>query len=50
MAVDHSPYEGMNVRGWPELVVARGEIVARDGRYVGEPARGQFIERQTRSG
>jgi dihydropyrimidinase len=45
MAVDHSPYHGMTVTGWPELVFARGELVARDGRYVGEPARGRYVSR-----
>ncbi len=49
MHVDHSPYEGMRVTGWPEIVFARGEIVARDGRYVGEPARGRFVPRTPRS-
>jgi dihydropyrimidinase len=48
MAVDHSPYAGLTVSGWPELVFARGEVVARDGRYVGEPARGRFVTRRAR--
>ncbi len=50
MHVDHSPYAGMNVTGWPEIVFARGEIIARQGRYVGEPARGRFIARAPRTG
>ena len=45
MAVDHSPYEDRTVTGWPALVLSRGEVVARDGRFVGEPARGRFVER-----
>ena len=45
MAVDHSPYHGMTVTGWPELVLARGDLVARDGRYIGEPARGRYVSR-----
>jgi len=49
MAVDHSPYEGLTVTGWPGLVIARGEIVARDGRYVGEPARGRYVTRSPRT-
>jgi dihydropyrimidinase len=49
MAVDHSPYEGMTVTGWPETVLARGDIVARDGRYVGELARGRYIARSPRA-
>jgi len=49
MAVDHSPYEGMEVTGWPELVLSRGEVVARDGEFVGEPARGRFLARTPRN-
>ena len=45
MAVDHSPYEDRTVTGWPAVVLSRGEVVARDGRFVGEPARGRFVER-----
>ncbi len=39
MAVDHSPYEEVTVAGWPEVVLARGDVVARGGEFVGEPAR-----------
>ena len=49
MAVDHSPYEGMEVTGWPELVLSRGDVVARDGTFVGQPARGRFLARTPRS-
>jgi dihydropyrimidinase len=45
MAVDHSPYEGMTVLGWPELVLSRGRVVARDGQFVGEPSAGRFVAR-----
>jgi dihydropyrimidinase len=48
MATDHSPYAGIEVTGWPEVVLARGDVVARDGRYVGEPARGCFVSRVPR--
>jgi dihydropyrimidinase len=47
MAVDHSPYEGTVVTGWPELVLSRGDVVARDGHYVGEPERGRYVTRAT---
>jgi dihydropyrimidinase len=45
MAVDHSPYAGMVATGWPELVTSRGRVVARDGRFVGEPGWGRFLAR-----
>jgi dihydropyrimidinase len=45
MAVDHSPYEDVTVAGWPDLVLARGDVVARGGEFVGEPARGRYVSR-----
>ena len=50
MRVDYSPYEGMVVRGGPVVVMARGEVVVEDGRFVGRPGRGRFIRRAARSG
>ena len=45
MNVDHSPYEGRTARGWPRVVLSRGQTVARDGVFVGEPASGRYLER-----
>jgi dihydropyrimidinase len=45
MAVDHSPYEGMIATGWPELVLSRGRVVARDGHFQGEPGWGRYQAR-----
>ena len=45
MRTDHSPYAGMTATGWPELVLLRGRVVARDGRFVGEPAGGRYLAR-----
>jgi dihydropyrimidinase len=45
MRTDHSPYEGVEVEGWPEVVVARGRVVARDGAFCGEPGWGQELAR-----
>ena len=45
MNVDHSPYEDVTVAGWPDLVLSRGDVVARDGEFVGEPARGRYVAR-----
>ncbi len=46
MATDHSPYAGRVVTGWPELVLSRGRVVARDGRFVGEPGWGRYLARR----
>ena len=48
MAVDHSPYEGVVSHGWPELVLSRGRVVARDGVFTGEPGWGRYLARAPR--
>ena len=40
---DYTPYEGMSVRGWPEIVISRGEIVVDEGKLLAQPGRGQFL-------
>ena len=42
---DYTPYEGIEVGGWPMLTLSRGEVVCRDGEFVGTPGRGQFLPR-----
>ena len=44
---DYTPYEGMEVTGWPIKTLLRGALVADDGKIVGEPGMGQFQARQT---
>jgi dihydropyrimidinase len=42
---DYTPYEGLEVQGWPVMTIARGEVVWDDGRVVGRPGRGRFVPR-----
>lgn len=44
-AMDYTPFEGMELTGWPVTVLSRGEAVVDDGRLVAEPGRGRFIAR-----
>ncbi len=37
-AADYTPYEGMEVAGWPETVILRGTTVIEDGRLVAKTA------------
>lgn len=47
MRSDHSPYEGMEVIGWPAVTIARGRIVARDGEPADlAPGWGRFVPRR----
>ena len=47
--VDYTPFEGLDVQGWPETVLSRGEIVVADGALRGRPGRGRFLEQATSS-
>lgn len=33
-ACDYSPYEGLEVQGWPTTVILRGEVVMEDGKLA----------------
>lgn len=42
-AVDYTPYEGRSVQGWPVLTLVRGQVVSRDGAFVGAAGQGRFL-------
>ncbi len=42
-AVDYTPYEGLEVTGWPVTTLSRGEVVWDGGRVLAEPGRGRFL-------
>ena len=43
--IDYTPYEGMEVTGWPVATVLRGRVAMRDGVVQNEPGTEQFLER-----
>ncbi|NGM19677.1 dihydropyrimidinase [Roseomonas stagni] len=44
-AIDYTPYEGLEVTGWPVTTIRRGEVVMRDGKVQAEPGTGRFLPR-----
>jgi dihydropyrimidinase len=42
---DYTPYEGMRVKGWPQAVLSRGEVIVRDGEFLGSKGRGRYLRR-----
>jgi dihydropyrimidinase len=42
--VDYTPYEGWEVQGYPATVLSRGEVIVRDGKFVGNRGRGEFLK------
>ena len=45
MAVDYSAFEGWELEGRASVVTVRGEVAARDGKFVGTLGRGKFLQR-----
>jgi dihydropyrimidinase len=43
--VDYTPYEGMDVVGWPAVTLSRGKVVWNEGEVTCEPGWGKFIAR-----
>ena len=37
---DYTPYEGLSVRGWPAVVLSRGEVVVEEGKLLAQPGPG----------
>jgi dihydropyrimidinase len=50
MATDYSMFEGWQVSGNARHVFSRGDLVVKDGKWVGETGRGRFIKRQANAG
>src|SRR5476651_290344 len=46
MNVDYSAFEGWKIEGRPSVVTVRGQVAARDGKFVGTLGRGQFLQRK----
>jgi dihydropyrimidinase len=46
-AVDHTPYEGMTLTGWPITTLVRGQVVIDGGARLAGPGHGQFQPRGT---
>lgn len=44
-AIDYTPYEGLEVTGWPVATLRRGQVVMRDGVVRAEPGSGRFLPR-----
>ena len=45
MRVDYSCYEGRKVRGLPEVVMQRGNVLVSGGKFLGQPGAGRFLQR-----
>jgi dihydropyrimidinase len=46
MATDYNMFEGWQVSGNAKHVYARGDLVVKDGKWVGKTGRGRFLKRE----
>jgi dihydropyrimidinase len=44
-AIDYCSYDGLTVTGYPVMTLSRGEVIVEEGRFIGQPGRGRFLER-----
>lgn len=42
-AVDYTPYEGLEVTGWPETVLSRGMVLMEKGNFIAQEGHGRFL-------
>jgi dihydropyrimidinase len=43
---DWSPFEGWQLKGYPNTTIARGKVVVSERKFVGECGHGQFLKRK----
>ncbi len=41
----YDPFHGREITGWPIMTLSRGEVVVREGEFVGRQGRGRPLER-----
>lgn len=42
---DYTPYEGIEITGWPVMTMVRGKVVVRDGTLTGIKGHGTYLSR-----
>ena len=50
MATDYSMFEGWQVLGNAKHVFSRGDLVVKDGKWIGQTGRGRFLKREANAG
>jgi dihydropyrimidinase len=44
--VDYTPYEGFKGKGVPRVVIAGGEVLVKEKKFLGKPGRGKYLKRK----
>lgn len=43
---DYTPFENIEVTGYPVMTISRGEIIVKDNEFIGQKGRGKFLKRK----
>lgn len=46
---DYTPYEGLEITGWPILTMVRGNVIVREGKLMAEKGVGTYLPREISS-
>jgi dihydropyrimidinase len=46
--VDHTIWEGTKLQGYIDMTFSRGELIFKDGEFLGKPGFGKFLKRKPR--
>lgn len=46
--IDHTIWEGVQLKGYPAVTFSRGRLVYKDGNFLGESGWGNFVKRKIR--
>src|SRR5438445_9018846 len=50
MRVDYSMFEGIKVKGMPDIVMSRGRVLIENDKFLGKAGSGNFLKRATYAG
>jgi dihydropyrimidinase len=50
MRVDYSMFEGIKVKGMPDVVMSRGRVLVEKDNFLGKAGGGSFLRRATYAG
>jgi dihydropyrimidinase len=50
MNCDYSPYDGDNLKGFPDITIQRGKVIVDGGEFLGAAGDGRFLERAAGGG
>jgi dihydropyrimidinase len=44
--VDWTPYDGLEIQGWPVTTLSRGQVILENGEFQGAAGQGRFVRRE----